>query len=84
MAVEDVVDGALVVELVAEGLAERVLEVTHGRVCRDVEQGLRHRGDWNASKLGGVSGIEGACAADADPGTLVLDAGAVTSGRGAS
>jgi hypothetical protein len=81
---DDVFDGALVVELQAFGLRERPLEVVVRDLRRDVEQRAVDRRGRDALVVGGVLGIEGIRAVQADPGTPLQDAGAVTSGRGAS
>jgi hypothetical protein len=65
-------------------LTEGVLQVALARLGSHIEKSHRDRRDRDASMLGRVPGIEGARAVQADPGTPVLDAGAVTSGRGAS
>ncbi len=77
-------DRSVVVELEALGLRERSLEV----VARDLaamSSSVRcDGGDRNAFVVGGVLGIEGTRAVQADPRDALRDAGAVTSGRGAS
>jgi hypothetical protein len=67
VALQHVSDGTLVVELVAEGLAEGVVEVAPRSGGREVEEGPGEGGDRDASERGGISGIEGACAVQADP-----------------
>src|SRR5205085_7149899 len=67
VAAQDVRDRAVVVDLVAHGLADRVLEVVHRAARGEVEEGLGEGGDGDASVRGGVSGIEGAPAVQADP-----------------
>ena len=67
VAVEDVGDRAVVVDLVAHGLADRVLEVVLRAACGEVEEGLGEGGDGDASVGRGVPGIEGARAVQADP-----------------
>ena len=54
------VDRAVVVDLVAHGLAERVLEVVLRAARGEVQQGLGDRRDRDALVAGGVLGIEGA------------------------
>ena len=58
VAFEHVEDRAVVVELVAEGLAEGVLEVAPRCGGREVEEGPREAGDRDASVGGGIAGIE--------------------------
>ena len=84
VAAQDVRDRAVVVDLVAHGLADRVLEVVLRAARGEVEEGLGERGDGDASVVVVSLGIEGTCAVQADPRGARRDAGAVTSGRGAS
>jgi hypothetical protein len=64
---KDVFDGAEVVELEALGLAQGVLEVALGLVGCDVEEGSGDGGRRDSSVRGGVLGIEGMRAVQADP-----------------
>jgi hypothetical protein len=61
------VDRRVVVELQALGLRQRTLQVVGWNRCGDVEQGAVDRRDRDAFTVGGVLGIEGACAVQADP-----------------
>jgi hypothetical protein len=64
---DDVVDGALVVELEVHGLREGVLELVIARRRRQVEQCAGDRRDRDALVAGGVLGIEGTSAVQAGP-----------------
>ena len=64
---DDVVDGALVVELQVHGLRQRPLELVVSHRCRQVEQGAVDGRDRDAFVAGGVLGIEGTSAVQADP-----------------
>ena len=64
---DDVFDRAVVVELQALGLGERALELAAAGGRRDVEQGAGDRRGRDALVAGGVLGIEGASAVQADP-----------------
>jgi hypothetical protein len=57
----------VVVALQALGLRQRPLEVVVGDLCRDVEQRAVHRRGRDALVVGGVLGIEGVRAVQADP-----------------
>ena len=75
------VDRAVVVELQALGLRERALELAGACGGREIEQCAVDRRDRDAFVVGGVLGIEGARAVQADPRGAVAAAGAVTSMR---
>jgi hypothetical protein len=64
---DDVVDGALVVELEVHGLCQRSLELVFSCRCRQVEQGAVDRRDRDAFVAGGVLGNEGTSAVQVDP-----------------
>ena len=72
---DDVVDGALVVELQVHGLCQRALELVCSCGCRQVEQGAVDRRDRDAFVVGGVLGIEGTRRVQADPRDAVAAAG---------
>jgi hypothetical protein len=59
-------DGAVVVEPQALGLRERPLELAGARRRGEVEQGATDGGGRDALVVGGVLGIEGARAVQAD------------------
>ena len=81
---DDVFDRSVVVELQAFGLREGPFEMVVGDLRRDVEERAVDRRGRDALVVSGVLGIEGTRTVQADPGTPRRDAGAVTSGRGAS
>ena len=64
---DDVVDGALVVELEVHGLRQRAFELVVSHRCRQVEQGAVDGRDRDAFVAGGVLGIEGTRGVQADP-----------------
>ena len=72
---DDVVDGALVVELQVHRLCQRPLELVCSCGCRQVEQGAVDRRDRDAFVVGGVLGIEGTGRVQADPRDGVTSAG---------
>jgi hypothetical protein len=65
-ALDDVGDRSVVVELEALGLCERALEAVGADRGREVEESAGDGGDGDAFVGGGVTGIEGACAVQAD------------------
>jgi hypothetical protein len=69
-------DGAVVIQAQPLGLGDRALELAAARHGRDIEQRTVDRRDRDAFVVGGVLGIEGACAVQADP------RGAVAAARG--
>ena len=72
---DDVVDGALVVELQVHRLCQRPLELVCSCGCRQVEQGAVDRRDRDAFVVGGVLGIEGTGRVQADPRDALAAAG---------
>ena len=72
---DDVVDGALVVELEVHGLREGVFELVCSCRRRQVEEGAVDRRDRDAFVVGGVLGIEGTSAVQADPRDAVAGCG---------
>lgn len=66
VAFQHVEDRAAVIELVADGQADRMLEVVPRRGDGEVEEGPGEGGDRHAPMRGGIAGIEGACAVQAD------------------
>jgi hypothetical protein len=72
------------VALQALGLRQRSVEVVAWDVSGDIEQGAVHGRGRDALVVGGVLGIEERERCRRLPGTPCRDAGAVTSGWGAS